>query len=175
MVRTIKSDVAALTDPLLQFNYDLFIPVVPGVADYNARNFKTRIMTTASPGRQIEPVEVALHGVTKETAGRSQYARTLPFELLETRDMQARNVLREWHRYTRDDASVGAFESEYATTVELFQYNDKGEEVMHTFLEKAWLESFDDSSLDGSSSATVNVSATLKYFVWRDEPQETVL
>lgn len=175
MVRTIKADVAALVDPLLQFNFSLFIPVVPGVSGFDARSFKTKIMTTSAPGRQIEPVEVSLHGVVKEFAGRTQYTRTIPFEMLETRDMQARNVLREWHRFIRNDASTGAYSSEYSTTVSLIQYDDKGNQVSKTNYRNCWLESFDEASLDGSASGAVTISGTLKYFTWDDENQSSKL
>jgi hypothetical protein len=139
---------------------------MPGTSGYNARTFKTKIMTTSIPGREIEPVEVGLHGATIDYAGRVLYTRTLTFEMLETRDLASRRALNQWHRYTRDDSSLGTFHSEYTTTAELQLYNDHDEVVQTYRLHKCWLADFQESGLDGSSSAAVTVSGTLRYFRW---------
>ena len=117
MARTKLDDVIGLPDPLLQYNFDLVIANIPGGADI--ANFKTKIMTSAIPGMTIEPVVVDLHGFTIEYAGRKQYTRTLPFEILELRDMKSRDALRDWHDMTRDDSSLGAYFDEYTTEVNL--------------------------------------------------------
>ena len=168
MPRTPFQDVNALKDPLLQFNFELILPNVPGVSGYNAREFRTKIMSTAIPGRQIEAVVSDLHGVTRETAGRVQYSRSLPFEMQETRDMESRRVLSGWHRYARNDSSLGAYYSEYSTTAEIHMFDDHDRVVNRTRLYGCWLESFDDSAVDGSSSAAVTISGTLKFFRWED-------
>lgn len=168
MSRTSFADVLGLVDPLLQFNFDLIIPNMPGTSGYNARAFKSKIMTTSIPGRTIEPVEVALHGAAYDVAGRAVYTRSLPFEMLETRDLASRTALSQWHRFTRDDSSLGGFHAEYATTVELQLNDDKDNVIKIIRLYKCWLESFDDSSLDGSASASVTISGTLRYSHFND-------
>lgn len=168
MARTSFSDVLGLIDPLLQFNFDLIIPNMPGTSGYDARVFKTKIMTTSIPGRTIEPVEIALHGATLDTAGRVQYTRTLAFEMLETRDLSSRTALQQWHRFCRDDSSLGAYHTEYATTAELRLHDDKDNVIKVIRLYKCWLESFDDASLDGSASASVTISGSLRYSHYLD-------
>lgn len=168
MARTKFADTLGLLDPLLQFNFDLIIPNMPGTQGYNARTFKTKIMTTSIPGRTIEPVEIALHGAAYDTAGRTVYTRTLPFEILETRDLASRDALMQWHRFCRNDSSLGAYYSEYATTVELRLNDDKDNVVRIIRLYKCWLESFDDASLDGSASAAVTVTGSLRYSHYLD-------
>jgi hypothetical protein len=168
MPRSNFADGIGLVDPLLQFNFDLIIPNMPGTSGYDAREFKTKIMTTSIPGRAIEPVEIALHGSTYDTAGRVQYTRTLPFEMLETRDLKSRKALLEWHRFTRDDSSLGAYYKEYATTVDLRINDDKDNVSRIIRLYKCWLESFEDVSLDGGASAAAQVSGSLRYATYID-------
>lgn len=168
MSRTKLIDVGGLPDPLMQYNFDLFVPNVPGVTGFDARDFKTRVLTTSIPGRTIEPVEVSLHGVTIDYAGRVQYQRTLAFEMLETRNMKARDVLMAWHKFTRDNSSQGSYHAEYSTSADLRLYDDKDNIVRTIRLQNAWLESFDDSGLDGASSAAVQVSGSLRYFYYDD-------
>lgn len=171
MSRTKFDDVVALPDPLLQFNFDLIIPQIPGANNYDVRTFKTKIMTTSIPGRTIEPVEIALHGSTIDTAGRVQYTRTLAFEMLETRDMSSRDALMAWHRLTRNDSSLGEYYANYTTTVDLRLYDDKDRIVRIIRLYNCWLESFDDAGLDGSASASVTISGTLRYSKYLDVQQ----
>lgn len=166
MGRSNFDDVNRLVDPLAQYNFDLLIPQVPGVLNYDARNFKTRVMTTSIPGRTIEPIQVDLHGVSKKFAGRVQYTMSLPFELIELRDMESRRILSEWHRFCRNNSSLGAYEREYATTADLLLNDDHDKVVEVTRLTRVWLESYDDAGVDGSASAAVTVSGTLSYMSW---------
>lgn len=168
MGRTTWQEVDRLPDPLAQYNFDLVIPNVPGVDGIYARDFKTKIMSTVIPGRTIEPIQIDLKGVTKEFAGRVQYPRVMPFELVETRDLASRKVLLGWHKFTRNDSSLGAYANDYMTTAELLLYDDMDNIVRTIRLKRAWLESFDDAAVDGGSSAAVTISGTLKYFIATD-------
>lgn len=171
MPRTDFEDVDALLDPLLMYNWDLVIPQVPGVQGHNAKNFKSRIMTTSLPGRIIESVVQDLKGVTRETAGRVQYTRSLPFELMETRDLIARDTLAGWSRYARNDSGLGTYYSEYSTMVNLLLFDDHDQVIRNIALHRCWIEMFDDSPLDGSASAAVNLNGVLKYFRWTETNQ----
>jgi len=168
MPRTNHLEVTGLGDPLLSSHFDMLIPQVPGVDGYDAQNFKTRIMSTSIPGRTIEPVLIDLHGVSKEVAGRMQYSRIMPFEVMETRDLRARDVLLGWHTYIRDNNSNGAHYEEYTTQVQIQLYNAHDDLIRTIRLNEAWLESFDDSQLDGGSSQQVQISGTIKYFTYDD-------
>lgn len=168
MPRTTILQVSGLEDPLAQYNCDLMIPTVPGAGAHDATSFKTKIMTSALPGRTIEPIPIELHGVSIEFAGRVQYNRTLPFELLEVRDMKSRDTLLQWHNYCRNNSSLGTYHQEYATTVFIEAYDEKGNMLRQIRLNKTWLESFDDSTFDGSASTPITVSGTLRYFTHTD-------
>ena len=161
MPRTGLDDVAGLADPLMQYNFDMVVSNMPGGGDTTA--FKHKIMTTSIPGITIEPVTVDLHGVSIEYAGRKQYPRTLAFEILELRDMSARDALRGWHDLTRDDNSLGEYYEVYTTDVDLQLYDSKNNLVRTIRLIDCWLESFDDAGVDGSASTPVTVTGNLRY------------
>ena len=159
------NDNAGLADVQMAYDFDLIIPNVPGiVTDIN--DLKARIQTTAIPGRSIDKHQLILHGSTTEHAGMTQYTRTLPFQMVETRDANAYRFFNAWHRFTRDDSSLGAYHEEYKTEIELYLYDAKDKVSQAFRLYGCWLESFDDASLDGGSTAAVEVSGTLSYDRW---------
>lgn len=163
MGRTQAADVDRLVDPLLSYNFDFIIPFIPG-SNADLGEFKTKIQTTSIPGRVIETLPVELKGVTKEFAGRVQYTRTLPFEMIELRNMASRRALDAWSRYTRNDSGQGAYATEYMVPAELHLFDDKDKVVEIIDLNQCWLESYDDSSLDGAGTTAVTITGSLKYF-----------
>lgn len=163
MARTRIEEIEALIDPMIQFDFEMVIPRMPGAIGYNPKEFQARIMTTSKPGREIEANTEELHGMTFESAGRTQYSRKLNFEVLELRDANSTRWLNEWHRFIRDDSSGGAFKSEYMITVDLQHYNSKRILIETIRLHKCWLSAYEDAAVDGSSSASVTRSGTLTY------------
>jgi hypothetical protein len=162
MARTSLQDVRSLPDPLQQYNWDLFIPIMPGTP--NSRAFTFKAMTTSIPGALIEKVEVPLHGVQVNYAGRANYSHSLPITLLETRDVGTRDMLRRWQRTARDwITNTGTYKDVYSTTVEMVLYDDLPTEIKRIKLIGCFVESLDDASVDGSASAAVNISCTLSY------------
>lgn len=162
MARTSLQDTRSLPDPLMQYNWDLFIPIMPGTP--NSRAFTIKAMTTSIPGSQIEKVEVPLHGVVNNYAGRPMYSHQLQITLLETRDVGTRDMIRRWQRLARDlITNTGTYKEIYSTTVEMVLYDDLPSEVKRLKLIGCFPESLDDSSVDGSQSAAVNINVTLCY------------
>lgn len=162
MSRTSLQDVRSLPDPLQQYNWDLFIPIMPGTP--NSRAFTIKAMTTSIPGAMIEKVEVPLHGVQVNYAGRAQYSHSLQITLLETRDVGTRDMLRRWQRIARDwTTNTGTYKDIYSTTVEMVLYDDIPTEVKRIKLIGCFVETLDDAQVDGSASAAVNIGCTLSY------------
>lgn len=162
MARTSLQDLRSLPDPLQQYNWDIFVPVMPGTP--NSRAFTFKAMTTSIPGAMIEKVEVPLHGVQVNYAGRANYSHSLQVTLLETRDNTSRDMLRRWQRLARDWlTNTGSYKDVYSTTVELVLYDDIPTEVKRIKLIGCFPETVDDSQVDGSASAAVQISCTLSY------------
>lgn len=163
MARTSLQDVRSLPDPLQQYNWDVFIPVMPGTP--NSRSMTFKAMTTSIPGALLEKVMIPLHGVEVGFAGRTNYSHSLPITFLETGDgAPTWTSLRRWQRIARDwSTNTGTTKDVYATTVEMVLYNDIPVEIKRLRLVGCFVENLDDSGLDGSASAAVNISCTLHY------------
>lgn len=146
----------------MQYNWDIFIPNMPGTP--NSRPFTIKAMTTSIPGASIEKVEVPLHGAVNNYAGRPMFPRTLQMTLLETRDIGTRDMMRRWQKIARNlQNNSGAYKDVYSTTIEMVLYDDIPSEVKSIKLVGAWPETLDDSGVDGSQSAAVNISVTFSY------------
>jgi hypothetical protein len=136
--------------------------LMPGTP--NSRAFTFKAMTTSIPGSLIEKVEVPLHGVQLNFAGRQNFSHSLQITLLETRDVGTRDMLRRWQQTARDWlTNTGSYKETYSTTVEMVLYDDIPQEVKRIKLIGCFVETLDDSQVDGSASAAVNISCTLSY------------
>lgn len=152
----------AVGDAFQTWNFDLFVPSMPGGGD--SRSFSAKIQTTSVPGVTIEPVIVPLHGNELLFAGREVFAHTLEATVLETRDMSTRNAVRRWMSFARSQRkNSGTFKSQYAVTVELVLYDDIPSPVKSIFLESAWPSAIGDLALDGSASTAGSYSVTFSY------------
>lgn len=162
MARTHLQEVQALVDPLQQYNWDIFIPNMPGTAD--SRTFTYKAQTTSIPGSMLESVPVNLHGVELRFAGRRNYSHSLNVTLIETRDVGTRESLMTWQNMARDWINnSGNYKSVYGTTIEMVLYDDIPQEIRTIRLIGAWPETVDDTSLDNSQSGVVTTSVTFSY------------
>ncbi len=161
MARTSLSDVRSLPDPLLSYNWDLFVPVVP-VGDFRALTIKCQNVTL--PGVSVEDVPITLHGVTLKFAGREMFTNQFSATFLETRDMSTRDVIRQWIEYCRNVANnTGQYKVNYETTAQLALYDDKGNTVRTINIYGCFPQMLDEPSLDGSGSQPVLYTVTFNY------------
>lgn len=168
MPRTSLQQVQSLPDPLQSYNWDLFIPGMPGTPD--SRPFTYKAQSTSIPGIQTENVPVTLHGVELRYAGRTNYSHSLQVQLLETRDVGTRQMLMAWQRLARDWVSnTGNYKSVYSTTIHLVLYDDLPQQVRAIRLIGAWPETIDDSQIDSSSSQAVMTSVTFSYDYFEED------
>src|SRR3972149_2348875 len=122
-MRSSLTDARSLPDVFQVWNFDLYVPSMPGGGD--SRSLAAKVQTTSVPGVTIEPVVVPLHGVEVVYAGREVFAHTLECTAVEMRDMATRNAIRRWMNFARSQRSnSGSFKTEYAVTVELVLYDD---------------------------------------------------
>lgn len=167
MGRTSLSDLRSVGDPLQQWNWDLIIPNMPGTS--NSRPFTIKCQTASIPGFEIEKVDVPLHGVQLEYAGRSVYSHTMEATVMETRDASTRDMLVKWKELTRSlKFNTGGVKDTYATNIQLVLYDDIPSIVRTINIYGAWVATVADSSLDGATSSLVSYSVTFAYD-WFDE------
>ncbi len=161
-MRTSLADVRSLPDAFQQYNWDVFVPDLPGTP--NSRQFTFKAMTTSIPGSLLEKVAVNLHGVEVGYAGRENYSHSLAITFLETNDIGTRDMIRRWQKIARDNnRNTGSFKDTYTATIEMVLYDDLPTERKRIQLIGCFPESLDDSALDGGQSGIVQVSTTFHY------------
>lgn len=167
MSRIGLSDVSGLPDPLLQYQFELIIPTIPGQG--NGKGLAQRCKTTSLPGSQLEDVEVTLHGVTVKYAGRTTFSHDLQATLVETRDLYVRDTIRKWLDFCRDIRNTsGNYKSQYATTAIIQLYDDTNTVIRQIKLSGFFPKTLDDAGVDGSASSPVEPSVTFSYDYWTD-------
>ncbi len=167
-MRSSLQDVLSLSDPATQWNFDLLLPSIPGSADTRDLTFKC--MTTDLPGTAIEPVEVPLHGVTLQRAGRRIFTHTLNSTFMETVDYATREKFRRWFETMRSwKTNTGTPSSAYRVSGQIVVYNDLPEVVRTCNITGMWPETMAEIPLDGASSALVTLQIGWRYDFWEDE------
>lgn len=160
--RTSYSDCRALPDPLLSYNFDLIIPVVPGGGD--GKGLTVRCKSTSLPGTSVDDVTVSIHGVDLKYAGKQLWTHTLQVQYQETRDMLVSTALKRWIEFARNTRqNTGSYKVNYETTADLVLYDDAVKVIRTIRLEGFFPQTMDDAALDGSSSTPVEISATFFY------------
>lgn len=166
-MRTSLQDVLSLQDPAASYNFDLFLPNIPGSSDTRDLTFKC--MTTDLPGVGVDPMDVALHGVNVPFAGRKIYTHTLAATFLETADWMTREKFRRWNEFIRSwKQNSGSLSSAYKVDSQIVLYNDIPEVVRTTNLLGLYLENMAEVQMDGGSSTLVTLQCTFKYTMWED-------
>jgi hypothetical protein len=166
-MRTSLQDVLSLQDPAASYNFDLFLPNIPGSSDTRDLTFKC--MTTDLPGVAVDSMEAALHGVKVPFAGAKVFTHTLNATFLETADWMTREKFRRWNEFTRSwKNNSGALASAYKVDSQIVVYNDIPEVVRTTNLIGLYLETMNEVALDGGASNIVTLQCTFKYTYWDD-------
>lgn len=166
MGRTSLADVLSLNDPAQSWNFDLFLPVIPGSSDTRDLTFKC--MTTEMPGSTIDRVEVPLHGVNVIYGGRKTYSHSIPVTFLETADWSTREKFRRWHNMRDWVNNSGMNAAQYKVEGQIVVYNDKPEVVRTCRIRGMWPDVIAETQLDGSQSGLIQLSITFAYDLWSD-------
>lgn len=162
MARIGLSDVNSLNDPFLGYQFELSIPSVP--SGDSSTELTTRCRSTSIPGMQLEPVEVTLHGVTLEYAGRPTLNHDLQCTFIESNTMYVRTTLLNWLDYTNSlTDTTGNEKSSYATTAYLLLYDQTMTCFQTLTLHNFWIKTVDDAGLDGSQSSALELNATFSF------------
>lgn len=167
MGRSSLSDVESLQDPAQTWNFDLFLPTIPGSSDTRDLTFKC--MTVEMPGSSIERVETPLHGVNLIFGGRKIYTHSIPVTFLETADWSTREKFRRWHNMRDWIRNTGMMAAQYKTEGQVVVYNDKPEVVRTCRVRGFWPDVITEVQLDGGQSGLVQLAITFAYDYWDDE------
>jgi hypothetical protein len=162
MARIGLSDIAALPDPLQSYQFEWFVPSIPGSGD--GRGLTLRCNQASIPGETKDEVEVSLHGITLKFAGRTTFTHEVSLQFQETRDLYVIMKLKAWLAYSKDIiATTGAYKAQYSTTSKLYLYDDTQSIIATVNIYNSFIKSMSDVQLDGTQSSAVPVQATLSY------------
>lgn len=166
MARSGVNDVLSLQDPATSWNFDLFLPTIPGSSDTRDLTFKC--MTTDLPGSTIEAVDASLHGINIPYAGRKTYTHTLNATFMETADYSTREKFRRWHEMRSWTANTGMLYAAYAVSGQIVVYNDLPAVTKTVNLRGLWPETINEVPLDGAASNLVTLQIGFRYAFWED-------
>lgn len=167
MARSSINDVSSLADPAQSWNFDLFLPSIPGSSDTRDLTFKC--MTLDIPGTAFDPVDVALHGVTVPFPGRKIYTHQINVGFLETNDWGTREKFRRWMESMRSwRNNSGSLSSAYKVGAQIVVYNDIPEVVRTVNMTGLYPETMGEVAMDGGASNVVTMQITFKYTDWVD-------
>lgn len=163
------SQIRSLGEPIKQYNYDLVIPNIPGsnIVNGNILRIKTN-NCTGIPGFGTDVQESTQYGFTEFYAGRGNPPGPYQITYEETLDARITKTLRNWYDLMWDvDTGIQMPSQVYKTEAVLRILNVTRVPVATIKFRGFFLESVDDSGLDGSSSGPVTVSATFRYSDWK--------
>jgi len=158
-----------LPDPFMSDNWELVIPQISAVGLKSLKDahlaLRIQCKSLSLPGVSNEVQEVLLHGYKLAFAGKTTFPGTLSISFTERKDLAIYTVLQEWVNAARDhktQKSVGKVM--YAIkTAELICYNELGNPTKSIQFRNLWCNEVPDVSLDNSSAALVDISATFRY------------
>lgn len=167
MARSSLDDVLSIGDPAQIWNFDFFLPNIPGSNDTRDLTFKCQ--TVDLPGSGLDVVEVPLHGVTLQRAGRKIFTHTINATFVEAVDWSTRDKFVKWQETARSWVNNSGVDSSiYAVPALIVVYDDTPSVVRTTNLVNLWPETINEVALDGSQSGLVSISVSFKYDLWQD-------
>jgi hypothetical protein len=162
MARSSLYDAQAVADPAQVWNFDLFLPTIPGSSSTTALTWKCQ--TTGLPGFSIDRVTVPLHGVELVYMGRKVYEHTFTTTFLESADWSTRAQFYAWSEAGRSWINnTGSFASTYKVNGQIVVYNDLPQVSDTINVIGMWPAVVADVDLNGGESAAVSLSITWSY------------
>ncbi len=160
-------DVSNLPDPLMEYQFQLLVPNIPGQG--SGQGLSVRCKTSSIPGSEIEDVITQLHGVEVGHAGMPKFSHKLQCSFQETRDMYVRDTIRKWQDFQKDIRNTsGNYKAQYATIAQMQLFDDTNAIIRVIQLFGFRPTTLDDSNMDGGSSSGVLQSTTFWYDLWQD-------
>ena len=138
------------------------MPAVVSGIDVNALNLLTE--SSEIPRRNNQPIEISLHGHRIKEPGISTSAGTLSITFRETETPIVRDFISQWEEGVYDLQSGVSADKAGVEAIILIQQLDSNDNPTMTYrLEGCFLEEADLGSLEGGSSETQVVTATISY------------
>ena len=167
MARTSVMDLMAVGDPALSWNFDLFLPSIPGSSD--TRDLTWKCMSTGLPGTEINRVPLQLHGVELVRMGSRNWTHTFNTTFLEAIDWQTRTKFFNWMEAGRSwSKNSGSESATYLVNGQISLYDDIPNVAKTIKVFGMWPSNIADVALDGSNG-TGHVALEITWsYDWTD-------
>lgn len=164
MGRVTYNQVNSVGDVLDQVAFEWLLGAIPGALS-NTGDLTLRCQNVQLPGFSNEAFEVALHGFTIKYRGRKNYERSLTATYIEKGDFSIYRNLKRWDEYIAgsNTGNSRGYKAEYSILTALRVYDTVGAMVNEHRIEGTFIQDLQSVTLDGTSSAAVNISVTFSY------------
>lgn len=163
MARTSMQNVKALADAAQSWNFDLFLPSIPGSA-VPAQQLTFKCKTSAVPASSLNIVPVELHGVKKQEAGNAIYDHTMNATFLETVDYTTMSAFRAWRNFMRSwRDNTGTNSAQYKVNLEMDLYDNAGNIARTVILVGAWPSAIAEVAYSGNEANPIDVQITFSF------------
>ncbi len=162
MAKPSFDDVSSVADPMLNDNFVLTFPSIPGGGD--GRKLKLQCKTAVKPGTTLAEVEVELFGHKLMHAARRTWSNEISVEFVEDNTGTITKALEGWAEIIRAAKTQhGAFKATYAVDATLQIFDQTGAVVMTYTLRRCWPSQVPDIQFDGSGGAIITLGASFKF------------
>lgn len=165
MARSSLSDVqGSIIDPAQTWNFDLFFEKLPAGLGGDTSMLTIRCQSATLPGAEMEPIEVALHGVTLRYRGRRTYSGSFTVQFAENIDWTTYQLFRDWHNLMLSwETNTGQSAAVYKIPATLTCYDDAGNEVKSFQITGVWPQTVPDVQFNGGESGYVQPEITFAF------------
>jgi hypothetical protein len=161
--RVSYSQVRSVFDGLDQTAFLLNLGTIPGAG--SDRFLAIKCMNVPVPGMSNEAYEAAVHGHVVRFRGRKVQSRQLTVTYYEDQNAATLITLRKWHEWVvgTESGNSQAYKSGYSIRPQLVIFDHVGRPIDEIRFDGFFIQEISDFTMDGGSSALVQVQATFSY------------
>ncbi len=161
--------VRSLPDFQTAYQWSLSIPNPPTGMDWAP--VELRCISTTTPNRSVDPMEVTIRGHRVRQAGMATYAGDITLTFVETVDATVLEFFNAWQDLVwQTETGIQAPRAEYMTTVILTMLDGRGNPTQkYTLFDVYPNGPIDAGELSGETGDVVRPSVTLSYTYYRWE------
>lgn len=162
MPKPTLENVLAVKDPMLNDNFELIFPSVPGGS--KQRELHIQCKSATKPGTTLTEIEVELFGHKVMHGARRTWSNDMTVEFIEDYEGTITHELELWAEAIRARTSQhGEFKAAYAVNATFNIYDQNGKKAMQYKIVNCWPSQVPDMQFDGSGGATQTLSVTFKF------------
>jgi hypothetical protein len=162
MPKPTLDNVLDVKDPMLNDNYEIIFPKIPGGSNQRALHIQCK--TAIKPGTTLAEIEIELFGHKVMHAARRTWSNEMSLEFIEDRDGTITHELELWAEEIRARTSQhGQFKADYAVDAQFNIYDQNGKKAMEYKITGCWPSQVPDLSFDGSGGSAQTLGASFKF------------